>query len=91
MQLNADILQEFVAKFSDIVALSTESRADQNKETLKLIARIFQKVTDFIIQFNVMIGESEIVENIVEMVNVLFQWNPSAIEVESSSRYMNRN
>ena len=86
LQLNADILQEFVAKFSDIVVMSKESRADQNKETLKLIAKIFQKITEFIIQVKVMIGESEIMEDIVGTVNALFQWNPSAIEVDSSSR-----
>lgn len=76
-----------MAKFSRIVALSTKSIADQNKENLKLIAGIFEKVAEFIIQLDVMIGESGIVANIVETVNSLFQWTPSAIEAASSSRY----
>ena len=77
-----------MAKFSEIVALSTNSVVDQNKENLKLIAQIFEKVVDFIIQFDVMIGESEIITKIVETVNSLFQWTPSVIEAASSSRYI---
>ena len=77
-----------MAKFLMIVALSTESIVDQNKENLKLIAGIFEKVADFIIDFDVMISESEIVANIVETVDSLFQWTPSAIEAASSSRYI---
>ena len=77
-----------MAKFSAIVALSTNSTVDQIKENLKLIAGIFEKVADFIIQFDVMIGESEIIATIVETVNLLFQWTPSAIEAASSSRYI---
>ena len=76
-----------MANFSEIVALSTDSVVDQNKENLKLIAEIFEKVADFIIQFDVMISESEIVANIVQIVNSLFKWTPSAIEAASSSRY----
>lgn len=79
-----------MAKFSRIVALSTKSIVDQNKENLKLIAGIFEKVAEFIIQLDVMIGESRIVANIVETVNSLFQWTPSAIEAASSSRYTYR-
>ena len=77
-----------MAKFLMIVALSTESIVDQNKENLKLIAGIFEKVADFIIDFDVMISESEIVANIAETVDSLFQWTPSAIEAASSSRYI---
>lgn len=77
-----------MAKFLMIVALSTESTVDQNKENLKLIAGIFEKVADFIIDFDVIISESEIVANIVETVDSLFQWTPSAIEAASSSRYI---
>ena len=77
-----------MAKFLMIVALSTESTVDQNKENLKLIAGIFEKVADFIIDFDVMISESEIVANIVETVDSLFKWTPSAIEAASSSRYI---
>ena len=77
-----------MAKFLMIVALSTERTVDQNKENLKLIAEIFEKVADFIIDFDVMISESEIVANIVEIVDSLFQWTPSAIEAASSSRYI---
>ena len=76
-----------MAKFSEIVALSTDNVVDQNKENLKLIAEIFEKVADFIIQFDVMISESEIVANTVQIVNSLFKWTPSAIEAASSSRY----
>ena len=76
-----------MAKFSEIVALSTDSVVNQNKENLKLIAEIFEKVADFIIQFDAMISESEIVANIVQIVNSLFKWTPSAIEAASSSRY----
>ena len=90
MQLSRETLGDFVAKFSRIVALSTKSIADQNKENLKLIAGIFEKVAEFIIQLDVMIGESGIVANIVEIVNSLFQWTPSAIEAASSSRYTYR-
>ena len=88
LQLSSETLGDFVAKFSEIVALSTNSVVDQNKENLKLIARIFEKVVDFIIQFDVMIGESEIITKIVETVNSLFQWTPSVIEAASSSRYI---
>ena len=90
MQLSRETLGDFVAKFSRIVALSTKSIVDQNKENLKLIASIFEKVAEFIIQLDVMIGESGIVANIVETVNSLFQWTPSAIEAASSSRYTYR-
>lgn len=76
-----------MAKLSKILELSTKSIVDQNNENLKLIAEIFEKVVEFIIQFNVMIGESEITANMVEAVNSLFQWTPSAIEAASSSRY----
>ena len=88
MQLSRETLGDFVAKFSEIVALSTNSIVDQNKENLKLIAGLFEKVADFIIQFDVIIGESEIIANIVETVNSLFRWTPSAIEAASSSRYI---
>lgn len=88
LQLSSETLGDFVAKFSEIVALSTNSVVDQNKENLKLIAQIFEKVVDFIIQFDVMIGESEIITKIVETVNSLFQWTPSVIEAASSSRYI---
>lgn len=88
MQLSRETLRDFVAKFSMIIALSTESAVDQNKENLKLIAGIFEKVANFIIEFDVMINESEIIANIVETVNSLFQWVPSAIEATSSSRYI---
>ena len=88
LQLSRENLGDFVAKFLMIVALSTESTVDQNKENLKLIAGIFEKVADFIIDFEVMISESEIIANIVETVDSLFQWTPSAIEAASSSRYI---
>lgn len=75
-----------MAKFLGIVALSTNSMVDQNRENLELIAGIFEKVADFIIEFDVMIGESEIIANIVKTVNTLLQWTPSAVEAASSSR-----
>lgn len=77
-----------MAKLSEMVALSINSIVDQNKENLKLIAGIFEKVANFIIQFNVMLGEGEIIANMVETVNSLLKWTPSAIEAASSSRYI---
>jgi hypothetical protein len=88
LQLSRENLGDFVANFLMIVALSAESEVDQSKENLKLIAGIFEKVANFIIEFDVMISESEIIANIVETVNSLFQWVPSAIEAASSSRYI---
>lgn len=72
--------------FSNIVAQAAMNAVDQTTENLGLVADLFDKVTSFILENDILVDDRDILSNTVRTIDSLFQWMPSAIEASSGSR-----